>query len=569
VQADHVPTLIEILKKTQAVSEIQLRTAREAQKTTGKKLIHILLEENMISEKDLIFTLSSVLGVPALNLLQFKIDTDVIQLVPRKISERYEVIPISRIGNNLTLAMADPLDMMAIDDVNKLTNCHIRTVIASARDIKTAIEAYYTREANLEDVLADLDPDSVEVVQTDKDGDVSEDASYAGDEAPVIQMVNLVLQEGIKSLASDIHFEPFVDRIRIRYRIDGALTQAFAPPRDMYNALMTRLKIVSNLDITEKRLPQDGRFKARFGEREIDFRVSLLPTYHGEKAVLRVLDKSSVKSGLDYLGYTKEMIDKFDHAIQKPYGMMLVTGPTGSGKSTTLYSILNQLNTRERNIMTVEDPIEYQIHGISQTQVNSDIGLTFADGLRSILRQSPDVILVGEIRDTETADIAVKAALTGHIVFSTLHTNNAAGAVTRLMDMGVEPFLIASSLIGSTAQRLVRRLCPNCKEKYEIPKDVFEKDPQLKEIMKEPMGYRGRGCSQCKDKGYRGRMGVMEILVIDEEIQHMIVERKSTNQIEEAARRKGMKSLFENALETFSRGLTSLEEVYRVSSFDD
>jgi type IV pilus assembly protein PilB len=564
----YAPTLLEILKKTRAVSDQHLFNAQEKQKETGKKLMTVLVEEKIISEEDLMLTLSSVLGLPVLNLNSYKVDSEIIKLIPKKVVERLQVLPISKIGRTITVAMSDPLDLYAKDDIKNITNCTLRPVIASAGDIKVAIENYYNDDLNLEDVLADLDPDSITVVGQDR-GDQETSANYGGDEAPVIRMVNLVLHEAIKGGASDIHFEPFVDRIRIRYRVDGALREAFTPPRDMYSALMTRLKIVSGLDITEKRLPQDGRFRANYEDREIDFRVSVLPTYHGEKAVLRVLDKSSVRSGLAYLGYSRKSIDKFELAMDKPYGMALVTGPTGSGKSTTLYSILNQLNTKERNIMTVEDPIEYQIHGITQTQINADIGLAFTDGLRSILRQSPDIILIGEIRDSETADIAVKAALTGHIVFSTLHTNNAAGAVTRLMDMGFEPFLIASSLIMTTAQRLVRRICMNCKEKCEIPKDVLDRLSSKQEWAKSQVAYRGRGCSQCKDKGYRGRLGVMEILIIDEDIQKLIVDRKSTSEIDECAKAKGMETLFDNALSAFERGLTTLEEVLRVAMIDE
>ncbi|MBI1978401.1 MAG: Flp pilus assembly complex ATPase component TadA [Candidatus Omnitrophica bacterium] len=558
------PTLQGILKKTQALSEASLKRAQELQKTSGKKLIRILVDEGMIPERDLMFILSSELGVPVLDLSAYRPDPKVLSLIPKKIAERYEVIPISKIGPVISLAMSDPLDVFVIDDVKKITHCDVRPVIVTHRDVQTAIETYYSNEAKLEDILGDLDPDSVQVVDRDKVAEETE--SYKADDAPVVRMVNLIFQEAIKSRASDIHFEPYAKKLSIRFRVDGALHEAFSPPRTMYGSILTRIKIISNLDITEKRLPQDGRFKAKFENREIDFRVSVLPTYHGEKAVLRVLDKTNIKTGLDTLGFSQESIKKFQESIKRPYGMVLVTGPTGSGKSTTLYSILNQVNTKDRNIMTIEDPVEYQIHGITQTQVNPDIGLTFASGLRSLLRQSPDIILVGEIRDGETADIAVKAALTGHLVFSTLHTNDAAGAITRLVDMGVEPFLISSSLIATTAQRLMRRICNNCKERADVSKEILERLPLDQKWARDVQAYRGAGCDRCKKTGYRGRLAVMEILVTDDEVQKMIIENKSSNEINELACKKGMVPLFQNALFSFRDGHTTLEEVLRVTT---
>ncbi|MBI4394784.1 MAG: Flp pilus assembly complex ATPase component TadA [Candidatus Omnitrophica bacterium] len=560
-------TLPELLSKTHLISEIDLKRAQELQKVRGTKLIRILVEEGIVPEKDLMLLLSSELSIPVLDLASYKVDPKVLKLIPKKVAQSYSIIPVAQIGNVISLAMSDPLDVTAMDDVKKITHCNVRAAIVGHRDVQAAVENYYSEEAKLEEILDDLDPDSIEVVDQSKQEE-SRDVK-AADEAPVIRMVNLILQDAIKNRASDIHFEPFLDRLRIRFRIDGALRESFSPPRQMYNALLTRIKIVSNLDITEKRLPQDGRFKAKFENREIDFRVSALPIYYGQKLVLRVLDKTNIRTGLDSLGFEVRSIQKFQEAIKRPYGMVLVTGPTGSGKSTTLYSVLNQLNTKERNIMTIEDPIEYQIHGITQTQVNPDIGLTFANGLRSLLRQSPDIILVGEIRDSETADIAVKAALTGHLVFSTLHTNNAAGAVTRLVDMGVEPFLIASSLIATTAQRLMRRICLNCREVCEIPKEILNRLPANQKWIQEAKGYKGKGCTQCKNTGYRGRLGAMEVLQIDDEIQTLITENKSSGDIEAVARKKGMKSLFEEAMEGFHKGLTTLEEILRVTTFED
>lgn len=559
--------LLNIVKKNKVISKEDLERLHSVQQSSGKKMLHILVDEGIIAEKDLCVLLSTELKIPILNLNAYKIDPKYVEIIPRKIAERYELIPISKIGNTVTIAMSDPLDLYALDDVKEITKCHVRPVISSSKDIQAAIENCYAMDIKFEDLVEDFDADSVEVVGAPIGG-ISEE-KFSADEAPVIRMVNLILQDAISNRASDIHFEPYETKLRIRYRIDGALREAHSPPREMYNAILTRLKIVSDLDITEKRLPQDGRFKVRLEHAEIDFRVSILPTYHGEKVVLRILDKSNVKLGLEVLGFTPTSVEKLQEAIKRPYGMVLVTGPTGSGKSTTLYSILNQLNTKERNIMTIEDPVEYQIQGITQTQANADIGLTFANGLRSLLRQSPDVILVGEIRDGETADIAVKSALTGHLVFSTLHTNNAAGAVTRLADMGVEPFLIASSLIAVTAQRLMRRSCPRCRKSYAIPENVLARVGPKHDWVRKIQANRGEGCNYCRNTGYRGRIATMEILAVDDETQQMIIENRSTNEIEACARKKGMRALFEDALMSFESGETTLEEVLRVTAIED
>src|SRR3989338_2369828 len=560
-------SLINIIKKNKMISKEDLDRLHEMQQSSGKKLLHILVDEGIIPEKDLCVLLSTELKIPILNLNAYKIDPRYVEIIPKKIAERYELIPISKIGNTVTIAMSDPLDIYAIDDVKEITQCHVRPVIATSKDIQAAIENYYAMDVKFEDLVEDFDADSVEVVGVQMG--VSSEEKFSADEAPVIRMVNLILQDAISNRASDIHFEPYETRLRIRYRIDGALREAHSPPREMYNAILTRIKIVSDLDITEKRLPQDGRFKVRFEHSEIDFRVSILPTYHGEKVVLRILDKSNVKLGLEVLGFTSSSVQKLQEAIKRPYGMVLVTGPTGSGKSTTLYSILNQFNTKDRNIMTIEDPVEYQIQGITQTQANADIGLTFANGLRSLLRQSPDVILVGEIRDGETADIAVKSALTGHLVFSTLHTNNACGAMTRLADMDVEPFLIASSLIAVTAQRLMRRSCPRCRKPYSISADVLARVGGKHDWVRKIQAKRGEGCNYCRNTGYRGRIATMEILVMDEEIQQMVIENRSTQEIEQVARKKGMRSLFEDALMSFENGETTLEEVLSVAGIED
>jgi len=561
--------LLAILKKRKVVSSQKIEHLTQQSKLTEKRLVALLVEEGVMSEKDIAYLVGEETGIPVLNLHLIRIESEIIKLVPRRTVDRYQLIPLAKIGKILTVAMTDPLNVFAIDDLKQVTGCAVRPVLVTAKDLQAAFDTYYSDTAHIEEFfdLENMDADSIEVT-TESNQEQSESTQMA-DQAPVIRMVNLILQEAIKRRASDIHFEPYQNRFRIRYRIDGILREAFTPPRQMYSSILARLKIVSDLDITEKRLPQDGRFKAKFESRDIDFRVSILPTYHGEKAVLRVLDKSSLTIGLSHLGFTAETAGVFQEMIKRPYGMILVTGPTGSGKSTTLYAILSQMNTKDRNIMTVEDPVEYQVHGITQTQVNPDIGLTFSAGLRSLLRQSPDIILVGEIRDGETADIAVKAALTGHLLFSTLHTNNASSTISRLMDMGIEPFLIASSLIATTAQRLLRRICSQCREPYEIPDEVLERLRMDRSQIKHITPYHGRGCNTCNQTGYKGRIATMEILVMDEELQQMVIAQKTSDDIEKVARKKGMKTLFENALDAFAKGNTTLEDVLRVMSADE
>jgi len=403
------------------------------------------------------------------------------------------------------------------------------------------------------------------VANTEEEGVVDiQEATKQSKVAPIVKVVNLMVAEALESRASDIHVEPQEKNLRIRYRVDGALQEAFSLPKKDQNAIITRLKIMSGLDITEWRIPQDGRFRIRMREKEVDFRVSILPTNHGGKVVMRALDKSSLSIGLDKLGYLPQPLKLFEQAITKPYGMILVTGPTGSGKSTTLYSIITQLNTNEKNIVTIEDPVEYQVDGITQIQVNPSIEFTFSTGLRSILRQTPDIVLIGEIRDFETADIAIKASLTGQLLFSTLHTNDACGAITRLMDMGVEPFLVASSLVAVAAQRLCRKICENCKEPYEITPAVLKR-LNIK-TSKDATFYHGKGCSKCSNTGYHGRMGTLEVLLIDDAIRDLIIKGKSSDEIKEYAVANGMKTLRENAFKKALSGLTTIEEVLRITT---
>lgn len=542
------------------------RLEQTAQKR-NESIFKIMLEEKTLAEEEIMDFLGAQLEIPTLNLHGMQFSQDLLGIIPRKFIEQHRVFPVGRIGKLLTLATSDPLKLRILDDVKRLTGCDVNLVLVTPTKILAAIADHYAESKNFSEFIMEKDADSLELVDESESGKESSSVVQAGaDDAPVIKMVNFILEKALKSRASDIHFEPYEKEFRIRYRIDGALKESFSHSLDLYPALVARTKIVSLLDITEKRLPQDGRFRLLLKDRQIDFRVSVLPTYYGEKMVLRVLDRSGIRSGLSNLGFTEKPTQALAEAVKRPYGMILVTGPTGSGKSTTLYSILNSLNVPQKNLMTVEDPVEYQVEGITQTQVQPEIGLTFASGLRALLRQSPDIVLVGEIRDSETADIAVKAALTGHLVFSTLHTNSAAGAMTRLMDMGVEPFLIASSVVCVGAQRLLRKICPHCKAPAAIPQEVLMRCKLSKSELDKVASFRGKGCVQCNMTGYLGRTGASEVLLVDPDIRELVIQKKSSNVIHRLAVEKGMETLFENALGLFKSGVTTLEEVLRVSS---
>ncbi|MFH0984585.1 MAG: ATPase, T2SS/T4P/T4SS family [Candidatus Omnitrophota bacterium] len=540
------------------------RLEQVAQKR-NESIFKLLLEEKILTEEEVMDFLSAQLEIPTLNLHGMQFGQELLGIIPRKFIEQHHVFPVGRIGKLLTLATSDPLKLRILDDVMRLTGCDVNLVLVTPTKILAAIADHYAESKNFSEFIMEKDADSLELVDENEKGPSSV-VQVGADDAPVIKMVNFILEKALKSRASDIHFEPYEKEFRIRYRIDGSLKESFSHTLELYPALVARTKIVSLLDITEKRLPQDGRFRLLLKDRQIDFRVSVLPTYYGEKMVLRVLDRSGIRSGLDKLGFTEKPTRALAEAVKRPYGMILVTGPTGSGKSTTLYSILNSLNTPQKNLMTVEDPVEYQVEGITQTQVQPEIGLTFASGLRALLRQSPDIVLVGEIRDSETADIAVKAALTGHLVFSTLHTNSAAGAMTRLMDMGVEPFLIASSVVCVSAQRLLRKICPHCKAPAAIPPEVLVRCNLPKSELDRVASFRGKGCVQCNMTGYLGRTGASEVFLVDPEIRELVIQKKSSNVIHRLAVEKGMETLFENALQLFKSGVTTLEEVLRVSS---
>lgn len=561
-----------LLVDTKLVKKDQLEKALDEQKKKGGNLGKILIEQGVISEKNLMMILSREFNIPPINLSKYKIDPDVIKLIPEQFARHYILIPISKLGTRLTIAISDPMNIFAIDDIKTMTNHDVNMVIATEDDITNAIENYYASQAQQQEMAMILeegrDAKDVEIIQEEKMdiGQLAEDSKQAS----IVRVVDLILLEAIEKRASDIHVEPEEDCLCIRYRIDGKLQEAFSLPKKNQNAILARLKIMSHLDITEGRLPQDGRFKIRHELKEIDFRVSILPVSYGGKVVLRALDKSNLSIGLDKLGFLPQPLEAFNKALDKPYGMILVTGPTGSGKSTTLYSILTKLNTVERAIITVEDPVEYQVEGITQLQVNPEIGLTFASGLRSLLRQSPDVIMIGEIRDFETADIAIKASLTGVMALSTLHTNDAASAITRLVDMGVEPFLISSSVILIVAQRLCRKLCPNCKRPIKVPDAVLERlGVDIKKLVKEKKDltfYEGSGCNKCNNTGYYGRMGTLESLVIDDKIREMTIARRGSDEIKAYAVKQGMRTLRDNAMEKFINGLTTLEEVLRITT---
>ncbi len=568
--------IVEILKQSKRISEEDIQKALiEYAKNTNGKLRDVLVKMNLISDKELTSLLSQELKIPFLNLAKYKVDAEIAKTIPEKMARKHQIIPVSKIGNTLTLAMSDPFNIIAVDDIGILTNSKIDCVLCTEKDIQDTLDKLYASDSENINQLVDslaLDPKDLEVVKND-DSDVATMGKADSGDAPIVKMVDLILREALKKRASDIHIEPFEHYVKVRYRVDGALHEALQIPKKNQNAILTRLKIMSRLDITEHRVPQDGRFKIKLQEKEVDFRVSVLPVHYGNKIVMRLLDKSSISFGLDNLGFLPETLTAFKDSVAKPFGMILITGPTGSGKSTTLYSILNQLNTPERNIITIEDPIEYQVRGISQIHARAEVGLDFANGLRAVLRQSPDVVMVGEIRDAETADIAIKASLTGQLVLSTLHTNDASGAMTRLMDMKVEPFLIASSVVMVAAQRLCRKVCQNCKEKIDIPTEVFKKMnvdlDRLAPNAKERQFFKGRGCEKCANTGYRGRLAVLETLVVDDAIRDLIVKRVSSFEIKEYATKKGMTTLREDAVKKFCQGHTTLDEVIRVTTEDE
>src|SRR3989338_44846 len=514
--------ILDALIEVKHLKPEEVNAAIQLQKTKGLSLDKALVEKGLITEQELLILLVKELNIPPINLAKYKIDPGLQMVLPERIARQYRVIPFSELGNTITIVMADPFNIFAIDDLKNITGHDIDIAISTESEILLAIDNYYgvRKEASVSEVSHGIDAEKFEFVSEQEEEEIGEEVLEESEQAPIVRMVDLVIKEALKQNASDIHIEPMAQEVRVRYRIDGILRDILNIPKSNQNGVLVRIKIMSRLDITENRVPQDGRFKMRVTGREVDFRGSILPATFGPKIVMRILDKGNLSIGLDGLGFFPEEINLFKEAIAKPFGMVLVTGPTGSGKSTTLYSIINQLNTVDRNIVSIEDPVEYLIEGLTQIQARSDIGLTFAAALRAILRQNPDIVMVGEIRGSETADITIKASLTGQMVFSTLHTNDAAGALTRLVDMGVEPFLVASSLVMVCAQRLCRRICPKCKEPVKIPEKAI-KDLGIKADAATKL-FHGKGCDSCRNTGYQGRMGALEIMVIDDEIREML-----------------------------------------------
>ena len=572
----------ELLLKEKRITPAQLQEALNYQKSNGGKLGYNLVKLGYVKDEEITALLSKQYGVPSINLAQFDIDPGVIKLVPADTAQKYQIVPLSRSGATLTIAMTDPTNVFAMDDIKFMTGYNVEPVVASETAVVEAIDRYYGTGAggasaagpagSLElatkalEELPQVRDDDVEVLQEVDDVDVVSLEKQSG-EAPVVRLVNVVLASAIQKGASDIHIEPYEKEFRIRFRIDGVLYNVMVPPMKFRDPITSRVKIMAKLDIAEKRLPQDGRIKLRLNDngatKEIDFRVSCLPTLFGEKIVLRVLDKEKLPLDMTKLGFEEAPLKKLDEAIAKPYGMMIVTGPTGSGKTSTLYSAINKLNTPETNIMTAEDPVEFNFPGINQVQVREQIGLTFAAALRSFLRQDPNIILVGEIRDFETAEIAIKAALTGHLVLSTLHTNDAPSSVNRLLNMGIEPFLVATSLNLICAQRLVRKVCSDCKKEVKTPLQVLLDIGFTAEEAKTAKTYKGEGCKTCNGTGYKGRIGLYEVMEITEEVQELILIGASARELRRKAAEQGMISLRQSGSIKIQQGMTTIEEVLR------
>src|SRR5215471_1227021 len=552
------------------LSARQVEELLQQQKKEGTRLLKLLLEKAYVSEQDMAVSMGRVLNTPPINLARINVPLEIADLLPRELAHNHKVVPVSRLDNKLFLAMADPLNVLAIDDVKRITKLEVAPLIASEKaiiDKLNNIDA--SKSGSMEDIIQETrnrdvekaDDDNVEVSREAIEEVNLDQLAASSEEAPVIKLANLILVQAVKDRASDVHIEPFEKVLRLRYRIDGVLVDATPPPKQMQLALASRFKIMSSLDIAERRLPQDGRMRIRVGGKDYDLRVSIMPTVHGEKIVLRLLDKSNLSASLDKLGLDPDTFQQFRTAVDAPHGLILVTGPTGSGKTTTLYSALNELNNPAFNIITVEDPVEFQVPGINQVPVKKEIGLSFANALRSILRQDPDIIMIGEIRDTETAEIAVEAALTGHQVLSTMHCNDAPGSIARLDDMGIAPFLISSSVILACAQRLMRRICSYCKEPVTYPAKMYQDlniDPSIFDGV---TLYRGRGCERCKNSGYSGRMAIIEAMTVSDEIRKLVIARGNSRELGKVAIGQGMRTLRMVALDRVREGVSTLEQV--------
>ncbi len=529
-------TLGEWLQEQGVISPRALQEAQAKERETGKPLRKVLVETGAISEDDMVNFIAQQMDIQRLELNNYLIDTKVIDCVPEALARKHQLIPVLKIGKNLTCAMVDPLNIFALDEVRMKTGFTVEPAAATETEIKKALEEYYGVKGTMEDVIKGLDEKKLGI----REGEEIELKRLEGivEEPPVVRLVNMMVMEAVRENASDIHVEPEEESLSIRFRVDGILHEKESPPKHFQSAVISRIKVMASLDIAERRKPQDGRFHLKMENKQIDVRVSCVPTIYGENVVMRLLDAGSVVLGVDQLGFSAQTLAQYEKLLKYPHGIILVTGPTGSGKTTTLYASLHMINAPEKNIITVEDPVEYRLAGIRQIQVNPAVDLTFANGLRSILRQDPDIIMVGEIRDLETAEIAIQAALTGHLVFATLHTNDAPGAVTRLLDMGVEPYLISSSVVGVIAQRLVRIFCKGCK---------------------------GKGCKTCLETGYKGRIGIYELMIPDEQIRKLVANKAPLDEIRQTALKAGMKTMRDDGLEKVNNGITSQEEVLRVT----
>ena len=562
----------DLLVREGLIDNEQLARALQEQKGSNDKLGSILVKLSFVTEENLIAFLSRQYGIQSITLSQLDIDPDILKLVPEQIARKYEVLPVKLQGNTLTLAMGDPTNVFALDDVGFMTNLQVIPAVASQAAIRQAIDrAYDSKGGGIADIVSEMEGAAadVELVEGDEEAAASKvdvfELKESADEAPVVRLINMILVDAIRRGASDIHLEPYEKVFRVRFRVDGVLHEIMTPPKRLEAALTSRVKIMASLDITERRLPQDGRIKLRFNQREIDFRVSTLPTIYGEKTVMRILDKDSLQLDLTMLGFDSWSLEQFTKAIHNPYGMILITGPTGSGKTTTLYSAIHTINSPDINIMTAEDPVEYNLRGVNQVQINEEIGRTFASALRAFLRQDPDVILVGETRDLETAQIGIRAALTGHLVLTTLHTNDCPSTVARLLDMGIPPFLVSSSLTLILAQRLGRKVCKDCKQPYDADEETLVPYGHVPQGLGKISFYKGKGCATCNFTGMKGRVAIYEVMPINQDIRDLIIRNAPAVEIGEAAQRQGMRTLRQNALQKVIDGGMTIEEVLRVT----
>ena len=553
----------QLLLEKGLINDHQLEQALEEQKLTGKLLGRVFVDMGVVKEEDILQLLGARSGFPVVNLREIKISDEAIAKIPASVAKIYTILPIAIEDNQITIAIADPLNVSAFDDLRFILGMNIKGVIAGDEDIKGEIQRYYGADGEtIQDVLG-VFGEKLELLPTGEEATDISTLQELASRAPVIKLLNMILLQGVKEKASDIHFEPFEQDYRIRYRVDGVLYEVARPPKNLSLGLSSRIKVMANLDIAERRLPQDGRIMVTIEGKSVDLRISTLPTIFGESVVMRVLDRTTVSLSIDEVGMLDETKIKIRQLIQKPNGIVLTTGPTGCGKTTTLYGCMKEINKIEYKVITTEDPVEYDLKGIIQVPINAKIGFTFATSLRHILRQDPDIIMVGEIRDAETAQIAIQASLTGHLVFSTIHTNDASGTITRLIDMGVEPFLVTSTLEAILAQRLVRKICQHCKEEYTPEPEILSNLGIGPEAIKGKKFYRGAGCTKCNNSGYKGRSGIFELLVLDDKIRELIIDKAHTALLKEAAIKAGMKTLLEDGIEKIFLGITTVEEVLK------